>query len=277
MHGRRLFYCLLLVGFSADAWAWGLQTHSFFAQSLLWLVPLADPRLRQAAARLPRLVVAGAVLPDLALMSTGRIPALEASHDWDVAARLLAVADTDEERALSLGYASHLLTDIFAHNHFVPAHEKVWADVPVLTHAVSEWAMDHRVRPQLFVEPAELLASERAVLGPYVASAFSCSIADADAAVKALARAEGWLRRSGLPALSAGLARVADRRADRRFRHYLAHTLRQLPQINRLAAGEQPHWGANPCPRLAKAALATVPFRLLRARLPLPADVFVPA
>ena len=277
MTWRRLFHFACLLGCSADAWAWGLQTHGFFAQSLLWLVPLADPLLRRAAARLPRLVLAGAALPDLVLTGARRIPALGESHDWHTAARLIAEAGSDEERALALGFTSHLLTDIFAHNHFVPAHERIWGDVPVLTHAAAEWAMDRCIARQLFVQPADLLLQERGILGRYVAQSFACTPAAAESALIALAGAERWLRRSRLPALALSAGRLADRRLDRRLKHYLAHTQRHLAQINRVAAGEQPHWGANPCSRRAKAALAGVPERLVHTRLPLPADVFVPA
>jgi len=274
---RASFHLVLLLGISGDAWAWGLQTHAFFAQSLLWLVPLADPQLRRACARLPRLVLAGALLPDLVLTGARRIPALGESHDWHTAVRLLADAGSDEERALALGFAAHLLTDIYAHNHFVPTHERLWGELPLLTHAAVEWAMDDRIARHLFVQPVDLLMQENAVLGAYVAQAFACEAADARAALSALALAERWLRRSRLPVLAHGVGSLADRRLDRRFKHYLAHTQRHLAQINRLAAGEQPRWGANPCPRRARAALSGVPERLLRARLPLPADVFAPA
>src|SRR5688500_1902135 len=57
--------------FAGDALAWGLQTHVFLAQAALLALPavaLCDPELRRAALRLPRLVLTGACLPDLALM-----------------------------------------------------------------------------------------------------------------------------------------------------------------------------------------------------------------
>jgi hypothetical protein len=277
MFRRRLFYFLLLAGFSADAWAWGLQTHGFFVQSLLWLVPLADARLRRAVHRLPRLVLAGATLPDLVLTAGRHIPALATSHEWETAIQLFASAACDEDRAFAVGFACHLLTDIYAHNHFVPTHERLWPDVPLLTHALAEWAMDHRVSAQLFVQPADLLVQEIEAIRHFVSRSFACTPAAAETAALTLARAERWLRRSRLPVLAASAAGLSDRRLDRRFRYYLAHTLRQLPQIDRLAAGERPRWGANPCPRRAKANLAGVPARLLRARLPLPADVFASA
>ena len=63
----RWFIPLLL--WSADAHAWGLYTHVYFAQLLVWAVPLTDPRYRRAVKAFPRLVLAGACLPDLALLS----------------------------------------------------------------------------------------------------------------------------------------------------------------------------------------------------------------
>lgn len=263
---------------SADALAWGLYTHVYFAQALVWLVPLADPRLRAAARRLPRLVLAGACLPDLALtdLRAGQ-PVFEHSHEWETAARLLAAAGDDEERALALGFASHLLTDIFAHNHFVPAHEIVWFDAPVATHAACEWAMDHHVRRHVYARPGDLLTAERPVVAAWVARAFDCTDAAAGRALDGLAGADRLLRRSGLPRLAHGAGSLGDRRMARRFAHYLAHTVRHLRQMDRIAGGERPQWVANPCRHAAREALADVPARLLRARLPMPADLFRPA
>src|SRR5688500_8014002 len=54
--------------FAPDALAWGLQTHLFFAQYVLAALPFADPELRAVALRLPRVVLAGACLPDLGIV-----------------------------------------------------------------------------------------------------------------------------------------------------------------------------------------------------------------
>src|SRR4030065_719383 len=69
MRQRPWLYVLLpMLMHSADALAWGLATHIYFSQLLIWAVPLLDPRFRAAAKRLPQLVLAGACLPDLALV-----------------------------------------------------------------------------------------------------------------------------------------------------------------------------------------------------------------
>lgn len=272
---RLVYWALPLLLTAEDVFAWGLYTHVWFAQSLLWLTPLADPRFRAAARKLPALVMAGACLPDLALVrGIARTEHLGDSHDWALAAQQLARADSDEARALALGYASHLLTDIFAHNHFVPAHESVWADIPVATHASCEWALDHHVRGQLYATPGVLLKREHATIRSYLGAAFDCPADEADRLVAALTRAERLLRFSRLPAIAYAAGRVADKRMVRRFNHYLDHTVRRLPQINSLIAGEQPEWDANPPRHLAHTAIEGQPIKVLRSRLSLPSDVF---
>lgn len=273
----RFLFCLPpLLLTAGDACAWGLYTHVWFAQSLLWLVPLADPRFRAAALKLPALVMAGACLPDLALVrGIARSGQFGDSHEWELAAMQIETAGSDEARALALGYASHLLTDIFAHNHFVPAHENVWADIPVATHASCEWALDHHVRPQLFATPGALLKREQGTIRVYLEETFGCAPAEAERLISTLARADQLLRFSKLPAAAYAAGRVADRRMLRRFNHYLDHTVRRLPQINSLIAGERPEWEANPARHLAHAAIADQPLKALRSRLVLPMNVFV--
>lgn len=273
---RSIYWLPALLLTAGDVFAWGLYTHVWFAQSLLWLVPLADPRFREAARKLPRLVMAGACLPDLALMrGIARTEHLGDSHDWELAAMQIRRADSDEARALALGFASHLLTDIFAHNHFVPVHESVWVDVPVLTHASCEWALDHHVRKQLFATPGQLLKAEHAVIRTYLHEAFDCPVDEADRLIVALTRAERLLRFSRLPALAHTTGRVVDKRMLTRFNHYLTQTVRRLPQINSLIAGECPQWFANPPRHLAHSAIAGQSLEALRSRLALPVDVFL--
>ncbi len=275
MKRRHLLWLLPLLTTAADAWAWGLYTHVYFAQALVWLVPVAHPAFAAAARRFPRRVMAGACLPDLALVGPLlRHDAFDVSHDWSTAAEVLAAARSDEDRALALGFASHLLSDIYAHNHFVPAHEIVWADVPVATHAACEWALDHHVAPQLMATPRALLKSEQGAMAGWVAGRFGCRSATAYKAIGALAAADGLLRFSGLPQLAFHAGRLADPRTLRRFGHYLSHTTRHLGQMDRLIAGEAPRWLANPERHQARAELAGMPSRLLRSRLPMPEDVF---
>ena len=100
-HRRLLTYAWLLplLLFAGEANAWGLVTHTYFAQALLWASPLLDPRFRQAIQRFPTLVMAGACLPDIALVTRST----PYTHGWSTAHHLLQKADTEQELAISIG------------------------------------------------------------------------------------------------------------------------------------------------------------------------------
>jgi hypothetical protein len=270
-----LFWLLPLLAQSADAHAWGLATHVYFSQLLLWAVPLLDPRLREAVQRFPRLVLAGACMPDLALVGRGaRTHAFEHTHDWALAARLLEQAESAEHRAIALGYASHLYVDIIAHNHFVPAHEQMWLRLPMLTHAVSEWVMDAHVARQLFARPHTLLGAEREALAAWAACHFECAPREARRALDYLARATAMLYASGTHRVLNGTAHMLDRHLPARLNHYVAETTRRLPEINRFLVGEEPNWRADlPCPERTR-FLGELSSEELRGPLPLPASLF---
>ena len=79
----KLSFAFVALLFAPDALAWGLQTHVFLAQWVLAAAPLADPRFRAAVTRLPRLVLAGACMPDLAIAGRLRgICTFRRSHQW---------------------------------------------------------------------------------------------------------------------------------------------------------------------------------------------------
>ena len=260
---------------SADAHAWGLATHVYFSQLLLWAVPLLDPRLREAARRFPNLVLAGSCLPDLALFGRGAgTAAFDGTHDWAHAARLLERADSAEARAIALGYGSHLFVDIVAHNHFVPAHEQMWLKLPVLTHAVSEWVMDAHIDRHLFAQPHDLVRGHRDVLAGYVSGEFDCTPQEAGRTLDYLGRATSLLYESRLHRVLNRGARVLDRRLGKRFDHYVAETANRLPEINRFLVGEAPCWRADlPCPERTQ-YLRQLSFEELRGPLPLPASLY---
>jgi hypothetical protein len=266
-----------LLLWSADANAWGLYTHVYFAQMLLWAVPLTDARFRKAVLAYPRLVLAGACLPDLALWSDRSWgEPFSTTHQWQRARKLLDDAKSDEEYALSLGFVSHLLVDVIAHNHFVPAHEKLWGNVPVLTHAACEWAMDMHIRDQLFAQPGELMDAHRNELAEYVAQHFACPQPIAKRGIAMLSGAEQLLRASRLSQLCHRGAKFFDAGMSRRFNYYLNETGARLTHIDRILTGEEPVWDANPHaddPELRQRIALIAPLQL-RHRVPLPQDVF---
>lgn len=273
---RALLWCLPLALHCGEALAWGLYTHFYFAQLLLWVTPLADPRFRRALSRFPELLFAGCCLPDVSLFS-GQAGAreLRVTHQWSAAHRLLREAATDEERALAVGYASHLLTDIIAHNYFVPAHETLWLDTPMMTHAAAEWAMDAHVAHSLFMRPAQVMDAQLERMADYASYSFECPRSAARRAILYLLRGERLLRTLRLGGGIYRAARAADRSLVRRFDYYAQETTSRLAQVNRVIAGDAPAWGAEvACPRTARDELAAHGPRALAWRLPLPRDLF---
>jgi hypothetical protein len=244
---RHLLFSLWLFLFASDALAWGLQTHLFFAQQqLLVAAPLLDPEFRRAVFRLPRLVLAGACLPDLSL--AGRAlgtSAFQRSHLWATLRRFSA-ATSDEERAVAVGYASHLMADVVAHNQFVPEHEARIARIDYLTHALSEWAMDEYVRAAVFSRAGDVLDAEGATVAAVVAHHMRCAEALARRAIQLLAGADRQFRRSPIPWLCHRLMRRLDHLIAARFDAYLRATSVQLAQIGMALEGAVPAVEAEP-------------------------------
>ncbi len=226
---------------SADAHAWGLLTHVYFAQCLVWTVALADPLFRRALRRCPEWVMAGACLPDLELVGpTSGTTAFAGTHAWGRAERMIAGAGDERERALALGYASHLLVDTVAHGRFVPAHERAWINVPALTHALSEWAMDCHVRPRVGAMPAEVLHRLERQLCGHVAVQFDCGTRVARRALVQLKTAEDVLRRTRVPDAVYRVSQRIDAWTRRRFDRWAHATEGVLLQLDGVLRGERP-------------------------------------
>jgi len=237
---KPVFLAVPLLLFAGDAFAWGLQTHLFFAQQVLFAVPLLDPEIRRAALRFPRLVLAGACLPDLALAGGALgVHLFRSTHQWRTLRRL-AAANSDEERAVALGYASHLMSDVVAHNRFVPEHERRVADVAHATHALCEWAMDDYLKPWVCAAPGELLAAERRPLADIVARRWRCGEPLALRLIDWLSGADRLLRASRLPRACRAVLRFLDRSLAPRFDGYVRETSALLAQVGSVLEGRQP-------------------------------------
>lgn len=269
-----LFWLAPLLLHAQDAHAWGLYTHMYFAQLLLWAVPLADSRFRQALRRFPELVLAGACLPDVSLFAgILRGDTLRATHGWTAAHRLLSGAQDHSERAIALGYASHLLVDIVAHNHFVPAHEALWFRASIATHAASEWAMDAHIAPQLFTSPAAMLQRHGPALAAFAERRLGTGTTSMRRALACLTGGERLLRSSGLPRLVYAAARAADRGTRSRFDEYIQQTSGRLRQLDQLIAGNVPAWLPEPPATSRAHGQMTPAFAPFQATL-LPLDFF---
>lgn len=275
---KPLIACLWLLPvalYSEDARAWGLYTHVYYAQLLLWAVPLADPRFRRAVKRFPELLLSGACLPDVSLFS-GWVGShnLSRTHQWSVAHRLLQESRDDREAALATGYACHLLSDIVAHNYFVPEYESRWrAHSQLAVHAASEWAMDAHLDGELFARPGRLLGRHLPEIAGFAAHHFGVEPARTRRALRYLMFGERLLRGAGVHRLAYGGVRAADRGAPARFDQYAEQTAQRLRQMNRLIAGDAPSWEPEPEPGQLRADRRRIGSR--HHSLMLPRDFFV--
>ena len=260
---KKTYWWLPFFLYASDANAWGLMTHLYFAHSLLWAMPLLDPRLQKAIKRFPELVMAGACLPDLAIVSRD----FHATHDWDYAHALLKNAKTEEDTALAIGFASHLYIDVIAHHHFVPAHEGMWLNHAwlkakhhthsLVTHISSEWAMDAHLAPLMHTSPTKLLKNHHTTIITFITTHLQHSEATAVKAVKRLAFWDNVLRKTKIPHLIYHVAKMVDGNLHRNFIYYIAKTQTALaeigltfdgvkplyePELNHLSLQQKIHW-----------------------------------
>lgn len=233
---RKYYWWLPCCVYTNDAYAWGLVTHLYFAQSLVWAMPLLDIRLQNAIRRFPELVMAGACLPDLALIDYR----FRLTHHWEKAHILLQEAQTEEEIAIAAGYASHLYIDIIAHHHFVPAHEAMWLNSTITTHIASEWAMDAYLTPLLNVTPGKLLNRNMPILSKFISPHFGCPDNITRLALKKLAYADRLLRFIRLPHAIYGLMHIFDKNVHKNFIYYIAKTQEIMKDVGDVFSGNKP-------------------------------------
>jgi len=199
-------------------------------------MPLLDSRVQNAIRRFPELVMAGACLPDLALISYR----FRFTHVWQNAHQLLQHAQTDEEVAIAAGYISHLYIDVIAHHHFVPAHEAMWFKRTIATHIASEWAMDAYLTPLMDTTPGRVLNKHRTAISRFISPHFSCPENVTRSALKKLAYADSLLRLIRLPHAIYGLMRVVDRDINQNFIYYLAKTQVIMKDVGEVFSGNNP-------------------------------------
>jgi hypothetical protein len=208
------FVVFLLMAMPSEAHAWGLYSHVAYTHSWLQTLPLLPLPWLGVLRRYPTLVLAGACLPDLAVVSR----TFNHSHGWGIGQQLLHT-NNERQLALGIGYNVHLLTDVVAHQHFVPTFEAKWQHDSVLTHAAAEWAMDAYLQTTDIPPPSKLLRIHRKSIVETLSHAVQCEPKVVDKAVSRLAAADQALRLSHIPQYL--LRRY--QRLDNEFEHKLAY------------------------------------------------------
>lgn len=239
----KLLWGFPLLFYAIDANAWGLYTHLFFSQWLLLSTPILDPKIQAAIKRFPQLVLAGACLPDLAVVGK----AFNRTHHWQKAEKMLQNAITDEEIAIAVGYNSHLFVDVIAHNHFVPAHEAKWAHInflnkSVAAHIASEWAMDAHLDKQVAQCPHHLILSNLNVLSQFIAPYFEVTTTHAKRKLRILAWADGLLRVTQLSSMMLWVLKLRDSDFVKNCDYYVIKTSHALVNFEQSLQGNRTSW-----------------------------------
>jgi hypothetical protein len=232
------WWCLPLTIYSLDANAWGLYTHVYFAQSLFLASPLLDKRFRESIKRFPELVMAGACLPDLAIISKR----FKTTHQWQKAEYLIDNASSHEETAIAIGYASHLYVDVIAHNHFVPAHEALWEHESILTHIAAEWAMDVHIQKSLLSTPSQLLSKHATLISHFIAPCFEQPQRFVNKKLIKLANADRLLRSAKIPTLIHKCIHLNNNAKHKHFDYYINKTKHALQDFHKVLNGHRPNW-----------------------------------
>lgn len=240
---RKFVWAIPLSFYALDANAWGLYTHVYFSQYLLLTVPLLGAKqlhqkILQAIQQYPNLVLAGACLPDLAIVSK----AFNTTHQWRISEQMLAAARTEQELAIAVGYSSHLFVDVIAHNHFVPAHEAKWENKNIVTHIASEWAMDAYVAKQLDHKPHQLIRQHLTVLTEFVAPIFKVPSKTTKTSLKRLAFLDQLLRLTKIAPIILWTLKKRDSEFIKNLHYYLGKTEIALSHFHHALQGKRPNW-----------------------------------
>ncbi len=131
---------LLLLGFllvPVNALAWGPLTHIYLGSEILSLAPVLPAALYGLLRRYKEDYLYGNLMADI-ILGKKFLPYNRNSHSWDVAFKLMDVAETDQQKAFVYGYMSHLAADTVA-------HEKLTSGLRHLGHTVFELKSDSLV------------------------------------------------------------------------------------------------------------------------------------
>jgi hypothetical protein len=235
---RKLAWAIPISLYAIDANAWGLFTHIYFSQCLLMASPLLDPKIQQAIKKFPKLVLAGACLPDLAIISK----TFSTTHQWHISEHMIATAETEEEIAIAVGYSSHLFVDVIAHNHFVPAHEAKWLNKTILTHIASEWAMDAHIAKHITHTPHQLIHQHLDDLIRFVTPRFNVHPKLVKTNLKRLANLDKMLRHSCISSLLLWVLKIRDLEFIKNLNYYLTKTEHALEHFHHAMKGLRPNW-----------------------------------
>jgi hypothetical protein len=115
-----LFVVATFLALPTTALAWGPVTHLVHGSMVLDRLALLPLEVRQLLAHFPYEYLYGCIGADIIQAKKFTRSLYTHCHHWRTGFTVLRAANTDAERAFSYGYLSHLASDTFSHNYYLP-------------------------------------------------------------------------------------------------------------------------------------------------------------
>jgi Zinc dependent phospholipase C len=103
-----------------QAWAWGPVTHLVHGSMILERLALLPKEVQLLLARFPYEYLYGCIGADIIQAKKFTRSLYTHCHHWRTGWSVLESAREDAERAFAYGYLSHLASDTFSHNYYLP-------------------------------------------------------------------------------------------------------------------------------------------------------------
>jgi len=136
--------------------AWGPGTHIALGELVLSSLYLLPPALKELLARFPTHFLYGSIAADISFAKK-YVPEGRHCHHWHIGEEIDAAAQTDELRAVSVGYLAHLAADTVAHNFFVPRRLLLTSTTQAMGHTYWEHRMDVHVGEQYLARARQIV------------------------------------------------------------------------------------------------------------------------
>ena len=111
---------VILLALPDSAWAWGPVTHLYHGAEALRDLTNVTAALQQLLDEHRWEYLYGTIAADIVQVKRYTRSIYTHCHSWRVGWKILGAAYSPRERAFAYGYLSHLCSDTYSHNYFVP-------------------------------------------------------------------------------------------------------------------------------------------------------------
>lgn len=133
---------LAVLLFPADAFAWGPLAHLAHGSQALGDLTIAGAGLQETLRKHRLEYLFGCIGADITQAKKYTRQMQYHCHSWIVGWQLVERAESAAQRAFAYGYLSHLVSDVYSHNHFVPTQLVVSYEARALRHVYWEARFD---------------------------------------------------------------------------------------------------------------------------------------